>query len=252
MSQALTFQDSTRTAAPSTTWRTDAGTTLQTSLLHTDSAPTTTSYASSSSTTTTAFPPLAKVVSKQEFKRLVFVSVTNIEREFRKFDPQVFQDSIFLFDADRDWVFRPKDAPSEHHFDAKYIKIGEEFKDIIRNKEKEGLVCWFRPSCDWHKCSTFLESIDVDPMGDNAKKLSPLKLAPSWWLTLSALRDSKGSQIWDGRERHDGRHPEDVKPKFTNSISKIVTNFQSGSFDYNAVSELIYQSNPTLHVRTFL
>jgi hypothetical protein len=223
-----------------------------------DSLPTESTLTSTSTTNT--FPPIAKLadenrqrvfLSKHSSRRLVFLSVTNIDSEFKKFDPEVLDASIFLFDADRNWVFRPRDALPENHFDAKYIKCGEEFMDVIKKKEKDGLVFWFRPGCDWQKCSQFFESIDIDP-ADNTKKMQPLKLTPSWWLTLSALRDAKGRQIWDGAEHHSGRHPAEVKPKFTNSISKVVTNFQSGSFDYNAVSELVYQSNLSLQVRTFL
>jgi hypothetical protein len=66
-------------------------------------------------------------------------------------------------------------------------------------------------------------------------------LKESKWLTLC------GGNGWEGKVRHDGRKRDTERvPKFTKSVGRVVSNVQSGSFDYVAVRELLFQSNPTL------
>ena len=40
--------------------------------------------------------------------------------------------------------------------------------------------------------------------------------------------------------------PHDRRPRFTSSIGKVLTNFESGSMELSSTKELIFQSNPTL------
>ncbi|GMG16851.1 unnamed protein product [Phytophthora fragariaefolia] len=87
--------------------------------------------------------------------------------------------------------------------------------------------------------SAFLTSIEDPAAG--GKCYQPLILKESKWLTLS------GENGWEGKVRHDGRRRDAERvPKFTKSVARVVSNLKSASFDYIAVQELLYQSNPTL------
>jgi hypothetical protein len=95
-----------------------------------------------------------------------------------------------------------------------------------------------QPHKSYDKLSTFLEAID-DPVIQ--KKYAPLLLKETRWLTLCGVNG------WEGLVRHDGRKRDTTKvPKFTTSVARVTTNLQSKSFDYIAVQELLFQSNPTL------
>lgn len=95
-----------------------------------------------------------------------------------------------------------------------------------------------QPHKSYEKLSAFIASFD-DPV--TKKKFSPLVLNEAKWLTLC------GSNGWEGKVRQDGRKRDVSKiPQFTKSIGRVLSNIQSQSFDYLAVQEILYQSNPTL------
>lgn len=140
------------------------------------------------------------------------------------------------------------------------MSFNSDFMEMLTLKEESGLVFWFRVGF-WHldqyrhgsgltllclmqplksyaKLSAFLESVE-DPA--IRKKYAPLMLKENKWLTLC------GENGWEGKSRRDGRKRDVAKvPKYTSSVARVVTNLQSGSFDYLAVQELLHQSNPTL------
>lgn len=61
------------------------------------------------------------------------------------------------------------------------------------------------------------------------------------WLTLC------GTNGWEGKVRQDGRRRDATRvPQFTKSVARVLTNLRSQSFEYLAVQEILYQSNPTL------
>lgn len=96
-----------------------------------------------------------------------------------------------------------------------------------------------QPQKSFEKLSVFFTSIDDPAAG--GKNYQPLILKESKWLTLC------GENGWEGKVRRDGRKRNTERvPQFTKSIARVVSNLQSGSFDYVAVKELLFQSNPTL------
>ncbi|KUF87855.1 Linear gramicidin synthase subunit D [Phytophthora nicotianae] len=128
----------------------------------------------------------------------------------------------------------------KQHFDYRYMCFEQDFLEMLTLKEEAGMVLWFRPQKSYEKLSAFLTSIE-DPVA-GGKHYQPLILTESRWLTLC------GSNGWEGKIRRDGRKRDmDRVPKFTRSVARVVLNLQSGSFDYVAVKELLYQSNPTLN-----
>lgn len=99
-------------------------------------------------------------------------------------------------------------------------------------KEKKGLLYFLKPDEDFQKASDWLSTIE----DLNGNKLKPLILNENWWkqsyvpknvLTLltSCQQDSCAGLTGVGG-------------------SWVVRNFKEGSHDYNAVLELVYQSNP--------
>jgi hypothetical protein len=56
-----------------------------------------------------------------------------------------------------------------------------------------------------------------------------------------------GSNFWEGEVHHDGRKTDpECKPRYVRSVQKVATAITGRTFDYLAVSELIYQSNRNL------
>ena len=157
--------------------------------------------------------------------------------------------AIFFFDAQRDWVFPPTPTPAQPSrsaqlFNTTYVNCDEDLRELIKAKEERGLCFWFRPRRDWSLASAFFERIS-DP--ETGKKLHPLQLRAAHWLSMA------GSNGWQGEAHRDGRKRDpDCVPRFTKSVAKVASVLRSGSFDYAAVMELIYQSNRNLQPRCAL
>ncbi|KAK1941198.1 hypothetical protein P3T76_007064 [Phytophthora citrophthora] len=170
--------------------------------------------------------------------RTVFLSIAELERTYQLVPRDVLEPALFIFDTERKWIFDKHNTLQKQHFDYRYMCFEQDFLEMLTLKEEAGMVFWFRPQQSYEKLSAFLITIH-DPAG--GKNYQPLILKDTRWLTLC------GENGWEGKIRRDGRKREtDRVPKFTKSISRVVTNLQSRSFDYIAVKELLYQSNPTL------
>ncbi|KAF4044306.1 hypothetical protein GN244_ATG03395 [Phytophthora infestans] len=171
--------------------------------------------------------------------RTVFLSIAELERTFQLVPRDVLEPALFIFDTERKWVFDKHITLQKQHFDYRYMCFDQDFLEMLTLKEEAGMVFWFRPQKSYEKLSAFLTSID-DPVA-GGKRYQPLILLETRWLTLC------GSNGWEGKIRRDGRKRDMERvPKFTKSVARVVSNLQSGSFDYVAVKELLYQSNPSL------
>ncbi|KAG6963267.1 hypothetical protein JG687_00006666 [Phytophthora cactorum] len=171
--------------------------------------------------------------------RTVFLSIAELERTYQLVPRDVLQPALFIFDTERKWVFDKHNILQKQHFDYRYMCFEQDFLEMLTLKEEAGMVFWFRPQKSYDKLSAFLTSID-DPVAEG-KHYQPLILLESRWLTLC------GTNGWEGKVRRDGRKRDTERvPKFTKSAARVLSNLQSGSFDYVAVKELLYQSNPTL------
>ncbi|ETI43192.1 hypothetical protein F441_11759 [Phytophthora nicotianae CJ01A1] len=185
-------------------------------------------------------PSLAKWPIASCANRTVFLSIAELERTYQLVPRDVLEPALFIFDTERKWVFDKHNILQKQHFDYRYMCFEQDFLEMLTLKEEAGMVLWFRPQKSYEKLSAFLTSIE-DPVA-GGKHYQPLILTESRWLTLC------GSNGWEGKIRRDGRKRDmDRVPKFTRSVARVVLNLQSGSFDYVAVKELLYQSNPTLN-----
>ena len=193
---------------------------------------------------------LAPAPPRAARRRFVYVCATELERTYDAAMLATDEDlasALCLFDVERAWLFPPqpkaKDAP-EHassrsaQAQLPYMRASEDFKQLVLSKEERGLVHFFRPHRNWSVVSSWLEGI-TDPVSGHA--LQPLELREARWLSMA------GSNGWQGDVRQDGRKNDpDAKPRFTTSVSKVASVIRSGSFDYAAVCELLYQSNRNL------
>ncbi|KAE8904029.1 hypothetical protein PF003_g11586 [Phytophthora fragariae] len=182
-------------------------------------------------------PSLAKWPIAPCANRTVFISITELERTYQVVPRDVLESALLVFDTERKWVFDKHNVLQKQHFDYRYMCFDQDFLEMLTLKEEAGMIFWFRKS--YEKMSSFLTSIE-DP-ANGGKKYQPLILKESKWLTLC------GENGWEGKVRHDGRRRDaGIVPKFTRSVARVVSNLKSSSFDYVAVKELLFQSNPTL------
>ncbi|RLN92787.1 hypothetical protein BBJ28_00012998 [Nothophytophthora sp. Chile5] len=186
--------------------------------------------------------------------RTVFLSIAELERTFQLVPRDVLEPALLLFDSERKWVFDKHNALQKRHFDYKYMRFEQDFLEMLALKEEAGLVFWFRvrlhafppahrglrlmgmpavqPQKSYEKLSVFLASVEDPAAG--GKRYEPLQLKEAKWLTLC------GENGWDGHVRHDGRKRNASRlPQFTSSVTRVLSNLQSGSFDYVAVKELL-------------
>ncbi|MFJ6770689.1 hypothetical protein ACIQOV_06925 [Kitasatospora sp. NPDC091257] len=156
-------------------------------------------------------------------RRYVFLSATFLSKQYKSIPADVLESCIFFFGSKRSWLFP---ASREEMLEARslptrYLEFDEEFKSLVLHKEAQRQVFWLLPGKDFSKGSAFLEAI-TDPA--SKKGYRPLILDESWWLGDFNSKDAK----------------------FCKDARLIVNNFKQGEFDYDAVMELLYQSNPTL------
>lgn len=154
--------------------------------------------------------------------RHVFISASYLVHFYKQVPADVMSQAIFFFGSDRRWVF-PKTLTEEKMSKAQptdYLSMPSDFKDLILEKEKQGLVYWLKPAKDYQLVSQFFENID-DPV--TKEKYKRLILDPKWW---------------NGRTN--------AQSKFGISGKAVLMNFVEGEHDYSSVMELLYQSNNTL------
>jgi len=156
-------------------------------------------------------------------RRVVFVSASFLSKQYKTIPTYVMEPAIFLFGGKRSWLFptNREEMLEARNQQTKYLEFDEDFKSLILKKEDESLCFWFRPENSYKKASEFLENIQ-DPV--SSENYLPLVLDEDWWRT-----DFDSTQ-----------------GKYTTNVDQVVQNFKSSDFDYDAVMELIYQSNPTL------
>jgi len=156
-------------------------------------------------------------------RRVVFISASFLSKQYKTIPYHVIEPSILLFGGKRSWLFptNREEMLEARSQPTKYLEFDEDFKSLILKKEEDNLCFWFRPENSYKKVSEFLEKIS-DPVGE--ENYLPLVLDEDWW-----------RQDFDKTEA-----------KHVSDVDQIVKNFKSGDFDYDAVMELIIQSNPTL------
>lgn len=192
------------------------------------------------------------------------MSLPTLSATYSTISPDVMENSIFILDAKREWVFpKPENCASKTfegvnlrcHRDVRFIKCSEELKEIISFKEDAGLVFWFKDNnykveqkkkgkivssyCGYEKLSEWINKIQ-DPMDPNRFNFGHLKLEEFWWWRVSQ------NDAWKGLPYYGERKPE---PRFVREIDKITSNFRNGGFEMSCVAELIAQSNPSLDVQ---
>lgn len=156
-------------------------------------------------------------------RRYIFLSATFLSKQYKTIPAEVLDNAIFFFGDKRSWLFP---ANREEMLEArsrpdKYLEFDEEYKSLILRKEKQGLVYWLQPDKSYAKFATFLEGINDPTSGEN---YLPLILDEDWWESEFVAADAK----------------------YTKDAKVVVDNFKKGEFDYDAVMEVLYQSNPTL------
>jgi len=153
----------------------------------------------------------------------VFISASFLSKQYRSIPAETLNNSIFFFGAKRSWLFpsNREEMIEARSQPTKYLEFDEDFKSLILQKETDGLCYWQQPQNDFKKVSLFFEKI-VDPV--SGENYLPLVLDDNWW-----------KSEFDSKEA-----------KFTSDIEQVIANYKNGEHDYDAVMELIYQSNPTL------
>lgn len=159
----------------------------------------------------------------EDNRRQAFLSLSFLVKQYKSIPAEVLSNSIFVFNAKRSWLFPTgeQEVLEAKNRTEKYIEYDEDFKSLILQQEKQHLVYWFLPDKNYLMLSSFLEAM-VDPVAND--NYLPLILDPAWW-------ESEFSSD---------------TAKYTSDIQAIVKNFKAGEFDYDALMELLYQSNPTL------
>ncbi|MFI6341139.1 hypothetical protein [Streptomyces sp. NPDC050535] len=156
-------------------------------------------------------------------RRYVFLSATFLSKQYKSIPVEALENAVFFFGSKRSWLFPAtrEEMLEARKQSAKYLEFDEDFKSLIRHKEDQKQVFWLLPGKDFSEGSALLEALTDPASGEN---YLPLILDENWWLTEFSSKDAKYSQ----------------------DAGLIVKNFKQGEFDYDAVTELLYQSNPTL------
>lgn len=156
-------------------------------------------------------------------KRTVFISATSLSKQYKSIPPEVLETSILFFGAKRSWLFptNREEMLEARNLSTKYLEYDEDYKSFILQKEKEKLVYWLLSNKDYQSASEFFTNI-IDPVSN--ENYCPLILDKNWWEKEFVPTNAK----------------------YTNNTELIVSNFNNGEFDDDAVMELLYQSNPTL------
>ena len=119
-----------------------------------------------------------------DLRRVVFCSLSLLEREFKKIPSNVLKNAVLCLDADRSWAFHPfsEGKGSERQisflksqFDSRYFDFENDFLAFLREKEETGLCYWHRPNRNYKAMSKFFESIK-DPVEEKDVFYNPLIL----------------------------------------------------------------------------
>jgi len=189
--------------------------------------------------------------------RQILISLSALIREFDKRGEALLRDispnALFFFGSKRSWVFPAnveefQESRSQNRACTSGITVDQRgcldcskakyqpILSLIQEKETRGEVFFLKPPWlqyngnllhgdrdAFTKASDWLVGL-TDPV--TCEKYKPLRLDEAWWMTQ-----------WD---RSNSR--------YTDNVKRIVTNFSCGAHDYDAVMELLHQSNPTLDI----
>lgn len=156
-------------------------------------------------------------------RRHVFLSATFLSKQYKSIPAEVIENAIFFFGAKRSWLFptNREEMLEARNLPTKYLEFDEDYKSLIQHKEDQKMVFWLLPGKNYSDASKVIEAI-TDPVSKG--NYLPLILDEGWWLTEFNAKNAK----------------------FCKDAQSIISNFKQGEFDYDAVMELLYQSNPTL------
>lgn len=156
-------------------------------------------------------------------RRYVFLSATFLSKQYRAVPAEVIDSAVFFFGLKRSWFFptNREEMLEARNLPTKYLEFDEDYKSLVLAKEKQGMVFWLLPGKSYSDASKLIEAI-TDPV--SKEHYLPLILDEKWWLTEFNSKDAK----------------------FCQDAKSVVSNFKQGEFDYDAVMELLYQSNPRL------
>jgi hypothetical protein len=76
--------------------------------------------------------------------RAVFLSITELERAYQGIPRDVLEPAIFIFDAERSWVFLKHNRLQKESFDYQYMAYEKDFLDMLVFKEEAKLLFWFQ------------------------------------------------------------------------------------------------------------
>ncbi|KAH3756167.1 hypothetical protein Pelo_12018 [Pelomyxa schiedti] len=155
-------------------------------------------------------------------RRVVWISASYLSKFYTAIPEDVMRQSIFFFGSDRSWVFprTPAEEAASRRQPTRYLDFSPRFKDLILQKEQEGLVYWLKPNKNFEEVSAFFQTIDDPTTGS---KYKPLILDKMWWKERTRQQS-----------------------KYNIAGINVVQNFLLGEHDYQSVKELLFQSNPSL------
>ena len=164
--------------------------------------------------------------------RVVFISASQLVRQWRSVPQAVLESSLFFFGSKRKWLFPETDADKAESRaqPTDYLGFHSDFRALILAKEQRGEVFFLKPADtayagDFAAASAWLTRL-ADPATGEA--YGPLLLEEGWWM-------GEGGAGYSGRAsfvRASGR--------------SVVRNFQTGDHDYDPTMELVRQSNAGL------
>ena len=156
--------------------------------------------------------------------RACFINLVGFEKTWKSVPKVVLDNALIVVNSKREWVFfRKEKTNKEHRKQKRYEGFDDEFRECLRTKEEQRQLYWFKDKPKFSSLSKFLTQHTHTQTG---KRYSPLHLKDFWW-----------AQSWGGSVN---------PPRFTKSKEKVISNYKSGSFDENSISELLYQSNPNI------
>jgi hypothetical protein len=87
-------------------------------------------------------------IKKMTDKRLVFISASYLQYNYKTVPKELMDNAIFFFGSKRFWFFpetreeiiEAEDQPTD------YVGMDKEFKELILQKEKQGLLCFLKPN----------------------------------------------------------------------------------------------------------
>eukprot|EP01083_Nonionella_stella_P259839 886682_1 len=162
-------------------------------------------------------------------RRIVFVSVVGLYQTWKQCPSAVLYSALLVLPLKSEWIYRP----SRYHDSlSPFFKVEtaetNQFLDMLKWKESQGLVCWtlddyastkdtprIHPS--WHHLSDKLQSL-YDPI--TAQKYHSIPLDTQYWTS------------------------EDYISKFGVTASDVVSEMCCSAVKFSLIQEMIHQSNP--------